>query len=279
MQSRSGVRLTMHQRPLGIRWTIGDVSAFGFEALRLSIHGAMRVFGASARYVVCFNSIPLRIARERTGPVPEHVEWRDVTGALDPAMRRHLDEGLAEGVGWKFAPVRVFEDRYELALDTDCILWVLPDALRARLAGDDAETCVLAEDVRPCFGQFAVECGDAPRNTGIRGLPPHFDLRDAMERVLAPRATTLRSELDEQGLQVAALTRSMPTHVVSIADVSICSPFPPHHQELGRCGAHFVGLNAHQLSWTLEDGRNACEETRAHFARLRSQLQARVGLA
>lgn len=281
MHGLGHVRLTI-KRPLGIRWTIGDVSTFGFEALRLSIHGAMRVFGDASgrevRYVVCANSIPLEVARARTGPVPSCVEWRDVTGALDRGMRRHLDEGLAEGVGWKFAPLRVFDDRYELALDNDCILWDLPAALRAWIAGDDPDTCVLAEDVRPCFGQFAEECGDAPRNTGIRGLPPGFDLREAMERVLARRATTLRSELDEQGLQVAALTSARPTHVVPTSDVSICSPFPPHQRELGRCGAHFVGLNAHRLSWTLEDGRNACEETRAHFARLRPLLYQRVAL-
>lgn len=266
-------------RALGVRWTIGDVSVLGFEALRLSIHGATRIFGRHARYVVCVNSVPLELARERTGPVPDLVEWRDVTRELDPAMRRHFDEGLAEGVGWKFAPLRVFEDRHELALDNDCILWGVPIALRAWLAEDDPGTCVIAEDVRACFGQFAEECGDAPRNTGIRGVPPGFDLRRAMEAVLARRPALLRSELDEQGLQVAALTSARRTLVVSLADVSICSPFPPHRRELGRCGAHFVGLNAHRLSWTLEDGRNACEETRAHFARLRPLLYERVGLA
>jgi hypothetical protein len=32
---------------LGIRWTLGDVSAEGFDALRLSILGAHRIFGAT----------------------------------------------------------------------------------------------------------------------------------------------------------------------------------------------------------------------------------------
>ena len=65
--------------------------------------------------------------------------------------------------------------------------------------------------------------------------------------------------------------------VVTVDEVSICSPFPPHRPGLGSCGAHFVGLNAHRLSWTLPDGRNACEETRAHFLRWRPALEHLVG--
>jgi hypothetical protein len=35
--------------PLGIRWTIGDVSEAGFEALRLSLHAVVRLFGLRAK--------------------------------------------------------------------------------------------------------------------------------------------------------------------------------------------------------------------------------------
>jgi hypothetical protein len=40
---------------------------------------------------------------------------------------------------------------------------------------------------------------------------------------------------------------------VSTDDVSICSPFPNHQQHLGKCGAHFVGLNQKSLPWLLEN--------------------------
>ena len=43
----------MQTRPVGIRWTIGNVSTRGFEALRLSIWGAWKAFGPDAIYVVC----------------------------------------------------------------------------------------------------------------------------------------------------------------------------------------------------------------------------------
>lgn len=263
-------------RALGVRWTIGDVSVAGFEVLRLSLHGATRIFGPRARYLVCVNSVPVSVARRRTGPVPPSVEWRDATFELDPRVREHFDEGMAEGVGWKLAPMRAFPDRYELALDNDCVLWALPPAMRAWLEGEP-ETCLLAEDVRACFGQFSALCGPEPRNAGIRGLPPHFDLGAEVARLLASRGV-LRSELDEQGLQVAALTGARPTHAVSIDDVTVCSPFPPHRQALGRCGAHFCGLNAKALPWSVE-GRGASEITLEHFARWRPALYANVGLA
>ena len=119
----------------------------------------------------------------------------------------------------------------------------MPQAIDAWLSGRATDACALAEDVAPAFGQFAPLCGGAPRNTGIRGLPPGFDLGAALDEVLAVHPVRLVSELDEQGLQVAALSRAGPALAVTLEDVAICSPFPPHLQQLERCGAHFVGLN------------------------------------
>ena len=116
------------------------------------------------------------------------------------------------------------------------------------------------------------------RNGGIRGLPPSLDLERALHAVLDERPVTLTSELDEQGLQVAALERAGPTLVVRLDEVTICSPFPPNLPGLGSCGAHFIGLNARALPGSYE-GRPASELVREHFHRLEPELRARVGLA
>lgn len=261
--------------PLVVRWTVGDVSAEGFEALRLSVWSATRLLGDRARYVICVNSVPVETARARTGSLPQAVEWRDVTHALWPEIQPYLGENLAEGVAWKFAPLRLDDAAHELALDNDCILWSLPRAIGEWL---DAPThCVLAEDVRACFGQFASRCGPEPRNSGIRGLPADFDLGAAILDTLKDQPAVLTSELDEQGLQVAALSREAPPKVVSTREVTICSPFPPHLPHLGQCGAHFVGLNAKSLPWEL-DGRPAVEHIRAHWRKHRRELYERVGI-
>jgi hypothetical protein len=262
---------------LGVRWTVGDVSERGFEALRLSIWGAWKLFGPEARYGVCVNSIPLKQAQAQAGSLPEGVLWHDATGEIPAFLKAHFDEGMAEGVGWKFAPLRFFPDRFELSLDNDCILWEAPAAIRRWLEDGDPKRCVAAEDVLACFGQFAPLCGPEPRNGGIRGLPPEFDLEAALRGLLTQNPILMTSELDEQGLQAAALQRSGEPLVVNVEEVTICSPFPPHLPYLGTCGAHFCGLNARQFSWSLE-GRNAAEYIRENWLRLREHVYEKVSL-
>lgn len=187
---------------VAIRWTVGDVSQRGFQALRLSVLGARRVFGSRAVYVVCVNSVPIDVVRARLGETSDLVEWKRSNGHIPAFLRNCLDSTLAQDVAWKFAPMRMFPDR------------------------------------------FAPFCGPEPRNTGIRGLPPHFDLETALQDVLR-RAPGIRltGEVDEQGLQIAALSRIAKPFIVTKDEVTICSPFPPHVRRIGTCGAHFVGLN------------------------------------
>jgi hypothetical protein len=271
--------------PLGVRWTIGDVSDRGFEALRLSIWGAWHVFGPEASYVVCVNRVDVRDARERTGPVPPAVRWREVTLDEAPAfLRTLLARGMAQGTGWKFAPLRVFDGCCEIALDNDAILWTMPPSIEHWLAqGADRGECLLAQDVRPCHGQFddLVPRGRS-LNSGIRGLPPGFDFASALHATITKREQELHaplvfaSELDEQGLQAAAVSRAGRLHAVTVEEVTICSPFHPHIPDLGHCGAHFVGLNARHIAWDYYD-RPADEWMTEHWRRHRAQLYARTG--
>jgi hypothetical protein len=266
-----------HLRGVGVRWTIGDVSQQGFEALRLSIHGAWKIFGPETAYAVCVNTVPLETARELVGDVPDRIAWHAASAdELPSIIRAHVDEQMSEGMGWKFAPLQLFPDRYELALDNDCIMWEMPEVIRTWLEASDPDQCVLAEDVRTCFGQFERFCGPEPRNGGIRGLPPAFDLEEALRAVLARHPVKLTSELDEQGLQCAALSLAKPPLAVSSKEVTICSPFPPHVDRLGSCGAHFVGLNVKRLSWQVE-GRPATEYIRHNWQRHHPAIYKHVG--
>jgi hypothetical protein len=231
---------------LGIRWTIGDVSQRGFEALRLSILGARNVFGPAADYVVCVNTVSVRTVKERVGRAARLVDWRDATHQIPLWLSHHLDSGMAEGVAWKLAPVRLFEDRHSLELDNDVILWRMPDSIRAWL--DEGDSLLIAEDVVPAYGQFAPFCGPAPRNSGIRGFPPGFDAEAKLRAILETAGVRLCSELDEQGLQVA-LAVSEQHRAVTLDEVSICGYFRPHQLQLGSSGAHFVGVNAKKLAY------------------------------
>jgi hypothetical protein len=259
---------------LGIRWTVGDVNPRGFDALRLSIWGAWRVFGPAARYRVYVNTIGVERARELTRNVPDVVEWLEARRDAPDWLGSALDAGLAEGVAWKFMPLRAFADAHELALDNDVILWGLPAALARWLEGET--DFVLAEDVIACHGAFTDLCPARATNSGIRGLPPQFDLNACIRSLLARRPVLLAREVDEQGLQVAALHASGSVGLVPLEDVTICSPFPPHLPHLGRVGAHFVGLNTRRLGFEF-DGRPAELVRAEHWDGHLRELCARVG--
>jgi hypothetical protein len=263
----------MHNRNLVIRWTIGDVSPNGFEALGLSLWGARKVFGDGPSFVVCVNSVTVAEAKERCGDVPGEVEWLQVELQIPKWLEPYLDDGMAEGVAWKFLPLRIATESHELALDNDCILWEMPQSVKRWLANPNG--CLIAEDVRPALGKFASVCGNVARNSGMRGIPPRFDLEQALRDCLAENPVLLTSELDEQGLQVAAVSRKRQPVVVRLGEVSICSPFPPHLPLFGKCGAHFVGLNAKHLPWELE-GRPAVDYIAEHWEQHRNALYERV---
>lgn len=266
-----------HAPPLRIRWTVGDVSPAGFEALYLSIHGALRLFGEGAIYDVCVNTIPPGEARARTGPVPDLVRWRRIGLPLPAMLAPFLDHGMSEGTAWKLVPLRLDPEAFELALDNDVILWDLPAAIRRWLAEPEARHRVIAADDVPAHGAFADLCGPEPRNSGIRGLPPGFDYEAALAAVLKECPAALCSELDEQGLQVAAVSRGAEPLVVSAEEVSICSPFHPHRPEPGTCGAHFIGLNARSIPWRYYD-RPAIEVRREHWREQKGAIYRRLGL-
>lgn len=260
---------------VGIRWTVGDVSPRGFEALRLSIWGAYRTFGGDAPMAVVVNTVSSKEARERAGEVPSRVEW--LPAAEPPeVLAPYLDSEMAEGVAWKLAPLRIFPDLYELSLDNDCIVWGIPRAVSQWVEERDPR-CLIAADVKTAFGAFTEHTRPEPRNTGIRGLPPGYDLAAALARVLRQHPLKLRSELDEQGLQAVAFDIDRPAHIVSSEDVSICSPFWPHTLHLGRAGAHFVGLNARNLPWSYY-GRPASECVAENWEAHRHALYRNVGL-
>ncbi len=270
----------------------------GFEMLCLSIVSAFHIFGPAARYLVCVNTLDVSDARQRTfanrtipDRVLEKIEWRSVSRAdLAPVLLPYLDAGCIEGMGWKLAPLRTFGDRYELAIDNDVILWDLPEGMRLWLAAP--RSFLFAEDVDRCFGSFdsLVPTEVTPSgglNAGIRGLPPGEDLSAELAIVLSragsfSRQNTgeplrLTGEIEEQGLQAAAMARTAPLHLVRSSEVSLCSPFWPKRPLFGTCGAHFTGMNAAHIPWNYYD-RSADEWLAEHWERSRPELYHRAGL-
>ena len=255
---------------------MGDVSRRGFEAFALSILGAFRVFGSAARYAVYVNTLSVDEVKRRTLPLghelEEQLEWHDATGEMPGWLRERFEgDHLAEGVGWKLAPVRAFPDLYELSLDNDVVLWDLPEAISEWLSGRGS---LVSEDAFSCFGRFEEGAGREPANLGLRGLPPESEFEQNLRAVLCESGHLIGDANDEQGLQLAAIRRGGEPLRVRLDEVTICSPFPPHVQRLGRSGAHFVGLNTH-LPWEYY-GRPADLVRAEHWDGVAEEVRRRV---
>jgi hypothetical protein len=244
----------------------------GFEALAFSIIGARAIFGASAEYVVCVNTVDLQTARQLVGAAAGLVQWHDSNGDVPAWLLPYLDSGMAEGVAWKLAPVRLFPNCHTLSLDNDVILWRRPDALRQWL--NDADSLLIAEDVKACYGQFTSLCPRLPRNSGICGFPPGYDAEKKLRSLLIDTGAKLSSETDEQGLQVAVICAEK-HRVIPLQDVSISGYFRPHLLELGSCGAHFVGVNVKRVGWTWK-GRPGEQYLHAYWDSRKPALHERL---
>ena len=294
-----------HADRLAVRWTIGNVRERGFEMLRLSITCATRLFGSAAKYLVCVNELSIDEAQRRTGTLPAkvnaNVDWCAVTRAdFAPQLLPWLgtgEHGCIEGMGWKLAPLRTFPDRYELAIDNDVILWDIPAGMHRWLS--EPASYLFAEDADRCFGAFDPQCdaalpslGVRGLNAGIRGLPPGVDLGQALtlaltqadvdSRRLSGKPLDLSGEIEEQGLQAAAMA-SLPgllggnLHLVRLGEVNLSSPFWPKTPAFGICGAHFIGMNARHIPWNYYD-RPADDWLADHWTASRPELYARASL-
>lgn len=249
---------------IGLRWTIGEVNPFGFEALRLSVWGAHRAFGSTASYAICVNTMPVAAARALTGSLPAAVRFHPVTRAqTSPALERHLDGTLADGAGWAVTPPRMFPEAFEIAIDNELVAWAMPPSLRAWLDAADPGRCLLAAgaDGEPC--------------TALYGMPPGLDLDAALAAVLAEGPGILPTRAAVHALLVTAASRGGPPAVVPLEEVSACSPFPPGTGELGTAGARFLRLNDRAAAFG--PGGDAAERaTRRLFLRHRDALYRKV---
>lgn len=195
-----------------VRWTIGDVLPYGIEALRLSVWGAYRCFGASARYVIGVHDVAPAHARAVThvlaGSLPDAVAWDGVDPTKLPRWLRRA--GVSPRLVHRFAPILVEAacgDRAELRLDRRCVLFVTPPTLAAWLDDPNPRACALLAD------------RDGEPTASLRGAGRGFDLEEALREALREAPRPLRSREDAERLEVQALSLLGPPHLVSAREV------------------------------------------------------------
>lgn len=192
---------------LCVRWTIGDVLPYGVEALRLSIWGAYRCFGRSARYAVCVHDVPLARARAVASPLPGVVDWHAVDAAALP--RWLLRRDVSPRAVYRFAPVLVDPTRAELLLDRRCVMFATPPSVAAWLEGPNPRATVV------------LDADDGTHGLAMRGAGVGFDLEEALREALRESPHPLRTREDAEQLELAALGLLEPPREVAAREVAI----------------------------------------------------------
>lgn len=209
------------------RWTIGNVKPRGYDCLIRSIESFLKLY--SAEVVICHNCdvdrLPSEVLSYRL------IDQRKLIGTSNP-----------QGVAWKLYPSRLAPDQHEIVIDNDIIFEQSISEIDLFLK-DDA-TLLLGETSRT-YGRFEKHVPPGHMiNSGIYGMPPHFNLQKFIDFYGDEWQANALGEhkenftFDEQGLVAMALL-SHPRHfIIPATSVTNCEL----HLKDG-FGYHFVGLN------------------------------------
>lgn len=226
-------------RPI-IRWSIGPVKPNGFKVLSLSVKATKKLF-PECDLVICYN----QISSEEIAQL-EKLEVRLVNSELHKSFLLKPSKGY--NVYWKLYPPRIEINSSEIFLDNDIILTKRPPEINKFL--ENNSTLLYQGLNANKHGQFAKASPCGIRiNSGIFGIPPHFDLnKRALKIIKKLNITSWENRFDEQGLIAATLLEYCPYHIIPLTTVPILEP----NFSLDKlttescCGYHFVKVNYEQ---------------------------------
>ncbi|PIB32230.1 hypothetical protein BFP78_10300 [Gaetbulibacter sp. 5U11] len=152
-----------------IRWTFGETeerstSLQSFDMLDCSLSFASLIFPNAKMYIV-YNSLKSdltlnklrKIALGKAGLIESNTKW----------------ENKKKNSFWKYVPIRIDSSKYELILDSDVVLWEVPDIINKWLNSDGV--LINTDWNGRNYGSFEK---DIPENftfnAGILGFPPQY---------------------------------------------------------------------------------------------------------
>jgi hypothetical protein len=234
-------------KPL-IRWTIGPTTEAGLECLEMSVKSAQKLYDAD--FVICYNC-----EKKFIKPLCDKLKITSIN------QREYIKntKDCPIGVAWKLYPPRLRPESHEIFIDNDIIISEQIEEIDKFLSSS-SHTLLLEAVIRK-YGKFEKH---VPKgfyiNSGVFGLPPHFDLekyikyfcKDGWEENNKNSSKTW----DEQGLVATALLNNA-KHVIIPKEIIVnCE----HHFCSGK-GVHFVGLNRRQHHKPFQIYKNSLSKT------------------
>lgn len=135
------------------------------------------------------------------------------------------------GPAWKLYPPRLRREAHEIIMDNDLVIHEKSPQIDSFLAGSHF---LATRAIARCFSVYdSLVSPDVLINSGLVGLPPHFDYAKELKETLLG---SWNSHFDEQGLVAACITR----HRYELLNLSIKSSI---FDIAGEIGTHFIGAN------------------------------------
>jgi len=219
------------------RWTIGNASRAGYEALAFSITSFQHLY-PDTNVVICHNC-SINKLEDIVARFPD-AKFHDQSQYLNskcPPM----------GVAWKLYPPRIAPDDYEICIDNDVIFMNRVQEIDNFFYGDHT---LLLEETSRTYGRFVdyVPPGYCI-NSGIYGMPPGFNFKKYVNfysgdnweiNAVGPHAAS--KTFDEQGLVAIALLSYKNFVIIKKESVTNCEK----HLIPGN-GLHFISVNRNQF--------------------------------
>lgn len=211
------------------KWTIGETTPNGYECLIISIASFIKFYDLEV--VICHNCPTKRLPCE-------------IRNFILIDQKEHLGIGPEpKGVAWKLYPPRIDINRHEISIDNDLVI-------NEKITYIDEFLCtnstLLLEDDSRTYGRFENHVPPGFKiNSGIYGIPPHFDLESYIKFYAgkeweknALNQYDKSETFDEQGIVALALLNHYRYIIIPSDTITKCEHNLVHGQ-----GHHFIGLN------------------------------------
>lgn len=214
-----------------IRWTIGDVSEQGFNALNISIRNWKKLYEDQFDIFVCYNNISIKKIEHIKG-----VEFINQEDYKDSLIIPPLDGNPS----WKLYPPRLKKECYEIFIDNDLIfskrMPLIDDFLKDKFF-------FITEGLKRGFGFFDNLVKNKNNlNSGLFGLTPFYDFKKELETSIKETGFEKWNDFfDEQGC-VAYTINKQNYKMISLLQIGLCNERSPGYTE-GEYGTHFVRIN------------------------------------
>ncbi|MEI8270430.1 MAG: hypothetical protein WCG45_03600 [bacterium] len=190
-----------------VRWTVTDVSEWGFEVLNKSVVLFNSLYGDRFETFICYNNLS-KSNFSKLPKVDNLLDQSKFSGSLPIKAPDHYC------CAWKIYPPRININVQEIFLDNDVILY-------KKIPQFDEDKIVITEAINRSYSGPLAGKIKTNLNVGLMSFPPNFDLFSKICNVVKVMPLEWKEYFDEQTL-LAYIIEKHDHHVLTLKDVHIC---------------------------------------------------------